>query len=265
MAKKKNATGKSARLFIWLGIILLLLLAANILLFKRWRCPIPPLVVKPKLAIVIDDLGYDRQPADTLYQINPLITLAILPHQAYSKEIAESAKARGQEVLLHLPLEPYHYDNYGKMPHMLLMDMAPAELKRELKYNLDNLPPAVGVNNHMGSRMTEDEAKMSIILNELKQRGLFFIDSRTTAKSKAYSLAKQLGLSAGKRDIFLDNVDEAEAIITQLNKLVARAKQRGKALGIGHPRPNTLIALKRFFQDEAFQEVQLVPASELLD
>jgi hypothetical protein len=263
----KNIAGR--RLFLWLGLVLLLLLVANILLFKRLRPPVPPpkptLVIRPKLAIVIDDLGYDPSQARSLYRINPNITLAIIPLQPYSKQIAQAAENRGQEVLLHLPLEPRHYGDYNKMPHMLLVNMSTAELKRKLSYNLDNLPWAVGVNNHMGSRLTENEGKMRTILTELKQRGLFFIDSRTSSRSIAYSLAKQLGLKAGKRDIFLDNVDQVEAITSQLKQLVALAKQKGKALGIGHPRPNTLTALKRFFQSEKAQGVQLVPASELLD
>ena len=269
MAKKGKAPRNTVRLFIWLGIIILALLAANILLFKRPWLPIPfpkpTIVVKPKLAIVIDDLGYNLQSVQILYEINPRITLAILPHQPYSQQIAKRARVQGQEVLLHLPLEPHNYENYGKMSHMLLVNMTKAELRRKLKYNLDNLPLAAGVNNHMGSSMTENRGQMEIILGELKQRGLFFIDSLTTPNSIAYSLAQQLGLRVGKRDVFLDNVDQVEAITSQLNRLVALAKQNGQALGIGHPRTNTFTALKRFLQSESAQEVQLVPASELLD
>ncbi len=267
MVKKKGTISKNTkRLFIWLGVILLLLLVANIFLFKRF-IPVeePTEVAKPKLAIVIDDLGYDQKQAQILYQIEPHITLAVLPHQPHSNQIARYAKARGQEVLLHLPMEPHNYEKYGKAPHMLLADMTLSELMRELTYNLDSLPSAVGVNNHMGSRMTEDEGLMEIILGELKQRGLFFIDSRTTHESVAYLVAKQLGVRTYERDIFLDNVDEVGAITSQLEELVILAKQEGKALGIGHPRPNTFIALKNLLQDESMQEVQLVYASELLE
>jgi polysaccharide deacetylase 2 family uncharacterized protein YibQ len=245
------------------------LLVANLLIYKRWKGPVPypeiPVPPKPKLAIIIDDLGYNPLTAKTLYQINPSITLAIIPHQPYSKQIAQLAETLGQEVLIHLPMEPQHINNYSKIPHMLLMNMKKNELEQNLRYNLDDFPSAVGVNNHMGSRMTEDEKQMIIVLSELKRRGLFFIDSRTTPHSKAYLLAKQLGLKAAKRDIFLDNEDRIESILSQLNNLIALAQKNGKALGIGHPRTNTLTALKRFSKEDKIQTVQLVPVSQLLD
>ncbi len=269
MANKDIAKRNTARLFIWLGIALLLLLIANLLLYRHWKpiitLPAPPTVAGPKLAIVIDDLGYNSKQAQTLYKIDPHITLSILPHQRYSSQIAQAAVEQGQELLLHLPMEPKRYENYGKMAHMLLVNMKPAELKRQLKYNLDNLPVAVGVNNHMGSYFTENEGQMRIVLAELKRRGLFFIDSYTTPNTVGYSLAKKLGLSTGKRDIFLDNIDRIDAITSQLQKLAGRAKQKGKAIGIGHPRSNTFSALRHFLQSEAMQGVQLVPVSELLD
>lgn len=265
MAKKGTSNKDTVRLFIWLGVILLLLLIANIFLLKRFISPKPVVVIKPKLAIVIDDLGYDQKQAQVLYQIEPHITLAVLPHQPYSNQIAKIAKAQGQEVLLHLPMEPHNYEKYGKMQHMLLASMVLPELTQELRYNLDSLPSVVGVNNHMGSRLTEDESRMEVILSELKRRGLFFIDSRTAPLSMAYTVAKRLGLKTYRRDVFLDNVDQVDSIISQLKQLVILAKQRGKALGIGHPRPNTFMALKRFLQDGSMQGVQLVYASELLE
>ncbi len=269
MADKDTAKRNTARLFMWLGVAILLLLIANLLLYGRWKptisLPAPPTIARPKLAIVIDDLGYAAHQADILYQIDPRITLAVLPHQRYSIQIAQKAKAQGQEVLLHLPLEPKRYEKYGKMLHMLLVDMKPDKLKRELKYSLDNIPLAVGINNHMGSYLTENEAQMRIVLGELKKRGLFFIDSRTTSDSIGYSLAKKMGLRAGKRDIFLDNVDRIEDITSQLNKLVVLAKQKGKAIGIGHPRLNTFSAIEHFLQSDMAADVQLAPVSELLD
>ncbi len=265
-----NKKHKNKHLFWWLSLIIIILIIINIFVFEKpdFFAPKPVLrkpVIKPQIAIIIDDLGYDKRHAKILYKINKQITLAIIPHQAYSAQMAKNAVSRGQEVLIHLPMEPHNYKQYGKLPNMLLESMGVAALKEKLKYQLEDIPQAVGVNNHMGSLLTEDKNKMTLILMQLKKRRLFFIDSRTSHDTKAYITAKKLDIKSAKRDIFLDNENNLGAISKQLKKLVLLAKQSGKAIAIGHPRKKTFSALKKFVQTDSFKQVQLVVASKLVD
>ena len=275
------------RLILSLALIIAGLVIANYLVFKKinkqpqpkppaelpparpaQKPPPPDSAVKPaqpKISIVIDDLGTDLTVADTLYRISPKITLAILPFQSFSQKIARLAQQRGQTTLLHLPLEPH--DELGKFPkpsYMLLLEENNAIMLRQLRDSLCNVPGIAGVNNHMGSRFTEDNSHMNLILEEIKQRGLFFLDSRTTPRSVGYDVACQMGIPALKRDVFLDNELEAAAIAAQLEKLITIARKKGQAIGIGHPHPQTLAELAKFVARLPNAGVELVELPGLL-
>lgn len=217
----------------------------------------------PLVAIVIDDLGYQRQLAMDFMALDIPLTLSFLPQAPYARELAKKALQKGQESLLHLPMEPKAYPKTDPGPEALLGAMADSEIRQIVEKDLETFPQVVGVNNHMGSRFTEDREKMTLVLKVLKKRNLFFLDSRTTPHSVVLDLASQLGVRAIGRDIFLDNKANEEAIGLQLEKLIRLAQERGFAVACGHPHPQTLRAIKEKIP-ELRDKVRLVPLSRLL-
>ncbi len=218
---------------------------------------------KPKIAFVIDDIGYNKRYAELLFSINRPLALAILPRLAYSKYYAEEAQKRNLPVLLHLPLEPDNaYEDPG--PGAIMSRMSVTEIKEVLGENLASVPTAVGVNNHMGSEATRDRTIMYSILKEVKNRKLFFLDSVTHPDSVGYQVGFGLGIPVLKRDVFLDNVDDFDYVAKQIEKAAETAKQTGAAVAIGHPRDNTLQALKEMVPRLESQGFEIVPLTDLL-
>jgi len=195
-----------------------------------------------RLAIIIDDMGLDMRPAKQLGEIDADLTFSILPMRPYSKEIAKYLHAKGREVLLHLPME-----GNGKNPGSgaIKMGMSPAEVRAILFKNIRSVPYIDGVNNHMGSKVTQDRTIMGIVFKDLKQQDLFYIDSLTTSKSVCREIAADIGLSFNKRDVFLDNERSQAYIANQLEKLIAIAQKYQEAIGICHPYPETIEVLER--------------------
>ena len=218
-----------------------------------------------KVAIIIDDLGYNAEQAEEILEIDVPLTLSIFPLGPYSESIAEKAHAMGREVMLHLPMEPYKYPEKNPGNGGLLLNMKEEELLRKLEENIRSVPFIEGVNNHMGSRFTEDREKMDIVLKDIKQRDLFFVDSLTTNASVGYSMAKNMALRAAGRDIFLDNDQDVKLICNQIQKLVNVAVRHGSAVAIGHPYPSTIEALKQALPDLRAKGVEVVPVSELVN
>ena len=219
--------------------------------------------ILPKVAIIIDDVGYDRRIARALSRLDENLTFAILPGAPYVKEIASELHGNGAHIMLHLPMEPLEYPHVDPGTHAILADMSPNQLLGQLKTNLDAVPYIEGVNNHMGSRITPMSDKMNQIFTILKKRDLFFIDSITSNRSSGESSAKLLNLRFAKRDVFLDNIQRQDYIAGQLEELVKKAEIRGRAIGIGHPYEATLETLaKRIYWLK--ERVELVPASELV-
>jgi polysaccharide deacetylase 2 family uncharacterized protein YibQ len=217
-----------------------------------------------KVSIVIDDfgtaVGIAKQFASLLFPV----TLSVLPHQAHSREIAELAHLVGREVILHLPMEPLN-SSESPGPGALLLSMSDDQMRRNIKAALDTSPYFDGVNNHMGSRMTRDAKIMKTVLSELKGRGLFFIDSMTTNESKGWKVAQELRIPTIKRDIFLDDDPSAEAIRSQIARLVKIAKIRGMALAIGHPRKTTLRSLQEAAAHFGEKGIEIVAVRDLLN
>lgn len=217
----------------------------------------------PLVAIVIDDLGYQKQLALNFINLDLPLTLSFLPQAPFAREMVRQALQKGKETLLHLPMEPKNYPETDPGPGALLIRMSGNEIQRILQKDLEAFPGVAGVNNHMGSRFTEDPDKMTSVLKTIKGRKLFFLDSRTSRDSVGLSVAAQLGVKAIGRDIFLDNVQEEEAIHRQLDQLIRLGQEHGLAVGCGHPYPQTLRAIKEkipVLQDK----VRLVPLSGLL-
>ncbi len=217
-----------------------------------------------RVSIVIDDFGPDLGIAKRFASLPFPVTMSVLPHQAHSREIAELAHLNGREVILHLPMEPL---GAGKNPGSgaLLLSMPADEIRRNIRAALDTSPYFDGVNNHMGSRMTQDAQAMKTVLSELKERDLFFLDSMTTNASKGWKTAMELKMPTLKRDIFLDDNPSADAVRSQITRLVKIAKLRGTALAIGHPREATLKSLQEaagYFREEG---VEIVAARDLMN
>jgi polysaccharide deacetylase 2 family uncharacterized protein YibQ len=217
----------------------------------------------PRIALIIDDLGYDLDLAISFFQLDLPLTFSVLPLAPYTEAIVQEAKRRGRELMLHLPMEPKNYPSLNPGPGALLTEMDEAEIKRILEADLSRVEGSRGVNHHMGSRFTERNDKMRIVLRELKKRNLFYIDSRTTKQTVALEMAKKIGLPSGRRHVFLDNELSSKRIRFQVERLLGTARRSGTAIGIAHPHKETLEALKEY-QHRLGNGVKVVPASELV-
>lgn len=227
----------------------------------------PPKMVKParvlKLAIVLDDWGYNLNNLGYLDQIKRPLTISVLPHLPYSQTVADEAGRRGLEVILHLPLEPYPSEKVRLEANTIMVNMGQDRVKAVLDDDLNDVLGAAGLSNHMGSKATGDSRLMGIIFKEIKGRGLYFLDSLVSGKSVGPSLSRQMGVKFVKRDVFLDNSSDPAYIKGQISKLKAAAKRQGYAVGIGHDRPNTLMVLKEVMPQLEKEGYKFVYLSEL--
>ncbi len=217
----------------------------------------------PQIAIIIDDMGYDRILANKFFELDAKITFSILPHSPFQKKISKAAHLKGFETMLHLPMEPREYPRIKPGPGALLSSMSPDQLLNQLINDLDAVPYIKGVNNHMGSKMTANSDQMYQIFSILKQRGLFFIDSRTTSKSLCKPSSRLLQIPFAQRDVFIDHIPEHEFIRKQIKDLIRIAKKKGRAVGIAHPYRETYEVFREVLP-ELKKEVKLVPASKIV-
>ncbi|MGD9190142.1 MAG: divergent polysaccharide deacetylase family protein, partial [Desulfobacteraceae bacterium] len=218
----------------------------------------------PLVAIIVDDIGYDRAAAQQFIDMDAPLTLSVLPHGPFSQQLAANARAKGHEIMLHLPMEPSEFPSVNPGPGALLFQMTPDQLIEQLTIDLDLIPGIKGVNNHMGSALSESSVHMRQIFSILKKRGLYYIDSRTTAKTVGRPSARLLQLPFAERDIFIDHFENERFIRGQLDQLIERAKQQGFAVGIAHPHPITHNVLSEFMP-VIKQKVELVPASMVVE
>lgn len=222
-----------------------------------------PAVSGPKLAIILDDLGNDREAAEVVFALHYPLTISVLPFHVHSTEIAEEAQRRGLEVMLHLPMRAVA--NETPEARQLETGMSGEDVTRALDGMLESVPTASGVNNHEGSLATTDAKLMGELMPLLKQRDLFFVDSRTTAATVAFETAEHAGVRSGFRSVpFLDDVQDTAAIRTQLELAMRGAKEKGAAIAIGHPHAETLRALKEVLPRAEGEGVHLVFVSELV-
>jgi len=216
-----------------------------------------------RIALVIDDLGRSTDDLVPLEKLGVPITYAVLPFEENTPAVVSHLHNRREEVLLHLPMEPKHGQDPG--PGALRVGMTDGELRTLTLSALQAVPGAVGVNNHMGSSLSEDARSMGTILRVLSSRGLFFLDSRTSSDSVGYRTAIALGVPAAERQIFLDSNPGPEAVHEQFLRLLDRARTRGAAVAIGHPHPDTLAALTEEVPRARALGYDFVPVSFLLD
>ena len=216
-----------------------------------------------RLAIVIDDLGYNLSVPNRLLALELPVTFSIIPQERYSREIAERVRRAGREFLIHLPMEPQDYPGEDPGPNALLLGLDEETLRVRLTAQLDSLPGALGANNHMGSAFTSDARRMEIVQATLAQRGLVFLNSKTSATHVPGEIARARGYAYLERDVFLDNERSEVAIRAQLDRAIARAREQGQAIAIGHPYPETLRVLRERLPRLSGEGVLLVPISEL--
>ncbi len=216
----------------------------------------------PRLAIILDDLGSDRATAEAVFAMPYPLTISVLPNHEHSRAIAEGALRHGYQVMLHLPMQSVA--NEAPEKEELRPGMTPRQVQTMLDEMIESIPGAVGVNNHQGSQATSDPTLMSELMPALRQKNLFYIDSRTTAATVAFDAAKEAGVPTAFRNVpFLDDVQDSAAIQKQLQLALRGAKEKKAAIAIGHPHPATLAALHRFLPTVHANGVQLVFASDL--
>lgn len=275
-AKRSGKGDRYSRIVTW-GIILSLI-ALGLMLwgplkgkrpFGRKTAETPRETARPPkitgvVAIVIDDLGEDITSAEEVLDLPGRLTLAVIPHRPQSRKVADLARKQGRELLVHLPMEPKDRAKI-RTSSTLRAEMTPMEFIAAVNENLDAVPGATGVNNHEGSALTENREAMNFLMSELKSRNLFFLDSFTTPRSIATDAARAFGIRTARRDVFLDNDSkDPDSIRTQLNELGRIARQKGKAIGIGHPHPDTFAELRKWLPKAAEQGIEVVPVSHLL-
>lgn len=215
----------------------------------------------PAIAIIVDDLGYRPAEDHAALTLPGPVAYGILPFTPHGRELAAAVHASGREVLLHLPMEA-ESDNHLLGPGALYVSMSRPAFGEAVQRALGELPHLVGVNNHMGSRLTRDEERMRWLMEELGLHGsLVYVDSRTTALTVARKAARVAQVPYLARDVFLDNQRDADYIHAQLDALVSRARERGYGIGIAHPHPETTAVLRQRLA--ALGDVHLVSLTQL--
>lgn len=222
-----------------------------------------PPATETKIAIIIDDIGFDLPSVRELLTIDAPIAFAVLPHAPHSVATAEMLHGAGREILLHLPMEP-HDPGKNPGPGALFRWMGEAEIRQQVEEDIAAVPHVIGVNNHMGSAFMEDEGKLAVVFGELKKRGLFFIDSRTTPHSEAGDLALKMGIPFAARKVFIDNDQDHEITVKSLLGRLEK-KNGNRMIMIGHPYPSTVLALKEAVPILKARGVEIVPPSEMVE
>jgi polysaccharide deacetylase 2 family uncharacterized protein YibQ len=215
-------------------------------------------------AIIIDDLGGNLEKAHQLLALPYSLTFSVLPHLRASAQTAQEARRAGREVMLHLPMEPEASSHASPGEGQIRVGMNRFEVERIIDSDLASVPQAAGVNNHMGSRATADPHLMAAVMKSLAGRHLFFVDSRTIATSVAFEEARRQGLPAFYRSVFLDDTQSVPYTLGQLRQFRRVLEDQGAALAIGHPYPSTIAALTKFLPELVGDDVELAPASQIL-
>lgn len=218
----------------------------------------------PRVAIIVDELGSRRDVFELVRDLRRPVAVAVLPGLPLSASIAREASRAGMEVLLDLPMESYRYPEVDPGPGALLMSMAPEELQRRVAEHLESLPPAVGVKNHLGSRMTEDRARMRAVLDVLAARRLFLVDGYTSSLSVAYDEAKETGVRAARRQILVDHARGEAGDRARWQEVAGWAERRGEVVVVAHGHPQTVRLLKEYVPRWEARGLRLVPVSQLV-
>lgn len=221
-------------------------------------------VARPKVAIIFDDVGENLSQVKDILKLGVDVTISVLPFLNYSKKSAVVAKKNGLEVMLHLPMEPYKSKVTSGI-HTITTDMGSSEVKKWTLKSIKEVPYVKGVNNHMGSKATEDKKVMKNILEVLKSKNLYFIDSRTSSKSVAHKLAREMGVPSDINRCYLDNENKKKYIKKRLDLLIRRVLKRGDAIAIGHSRNKTIEVIKKYISKFKSEGILFVEVSEILN
>jgi uncharacterized protein len=231
--------------------------------WQQYALAMPATGGKPMIAIVIDDMGIDKADAARVINLPGPLTIAFMSYATELTAQAQAARAAGDEIWMHIPMEPMDGE-IDAGPNVLKVNLPPDEIRRRLDWALARLPGIVGVNNHMGSKFTQSGPGMSVVMEELRARGLAFLDSRTIASTVASQVAGQMGVPHIDRDVFIDNDESVAAVLRQLEETEQVAQRKGFALAIGHPHPTTIAALQQWLPTLRAKGFVLVPASALV-
>lgn len=219
---------------------------------------------KGRLAIIVDDCGYDMNSVRAMLNTNLPFSYAILPGKAYSSDVLAMVKAKNRVPMLHLPMEPMSRSAMSEGSSTILTTMSAAEQQALVRKHLNSLTGVIGVNNHQGSKATSDKATMETVIKELRKQGMFFVDSKTISSSVARDTAKKLGVPTARNDIFLDNSSDVEDIRAQIYKAFAVAEKQGVAIAICHARPNTARCWQQYADEFRSTGIEFVSITELL-
>lgn len=255
---------KNKPVIIWLIFLFVLIMVILIPVPKK-KLPVKPVkketAILGRIAIVIDDWGYNLNNLSIAEKIKQPLTCAVLPNLKHSTLVMQKLDNSGFEIILHLPLEPK--EKIKLEPNTIISTMDAGQVREIFERDLISVFLAKGVSNHMGSRITEDKKVAAMVMAEAKKRKLYFLDSFVTAKSVCPDLAKTIKVRFAKRDLFLDNQNDSAYIKAQLVKLKNLARKQGVAIGIGHDRKNTILALKEMLPQLVAQGYEFVFVSEL--
>jgi polysaccharide deacetylase 2 family uncharacterized protein YibQ len=293
--KKRWTTKRKIRRRVWLVLFLGLIVSLALLFFLRTKpaekrpekkvfrpMPPPPLpaptetaegrkekkkepIPSARLALIIDDGGYNVGKFEGMMVAGKSMTFAILPNTPHAREVALLAHEQGQEVMLHLPMEPRESDRYSLEKDTVLVGMTQKEVRSILKRDLAQIPYARGINNHMGSKATEDRTVMRALMEVLKNEGLFYVDSHTSPRSVGREMARGAGVAFGSNDRFIDHGNDLPSIKKEIRRAIKKAKREGKAIVIGHPNPWTAQAIREMIPEIEAAGIKMVFASEVVD
>ena len=224
----------------------------------------PEVVKGVQVAIIVDDIGASLSAVRELLSLDIPLTFSILPNLAHSKGAADLIAKHQREIMLHMPMEPVDYPRYDPGKEALYVKMTNDEIRQETARLLNAVPERRGVNNHMGSRFTQDRRGIALVLDEIKKADLYFVDSVTSGKTVAYDEAVKRGIPALRRDVFLDHVNEPQAVSRQIEQLIRMARKQGRAIAICHPRDNTIKALRKGVKRFQAEGIDVVPVSALM-
>ena len=233
---------------------------------ERWLAfavPGPEVSQRPMIALVFDDLGIDQVRSRRTIDLPAPLTLALLPYGYNLRDMARAARAKGHEIMVHVPMAPEDL-SVDPGPNALQKELGPAEILRRLDWDLSQFDGYIGINNHMGSRFTADRESMRLVMSELKRRGLVFMDSVTTRETEGFHVAAELGVPFAVRDVFLDHEIEHDAIRRQLARVEETARQQGHAIAIGHPHDETLEVVAEWLKTAEARGFDLVPVSAII-
>lgn len=237
--------------------------AADTPAWRKYAVPVTLDPAKAKIAIIIDDMGVNHAKSREVLTLPSVLTLSFLPYADGVAEMAQEGRAKGHEIMVHIPMEPMNED-VDPGPNALRTTMMPGELRTAIDANLAKFTDYVGINNHMGSLFTQDSYALKELMGILKDRGLFLLDSKTIGASQAYNEAKAAGVPAIERDVFLDDDPAYASVTKQIQRAEEIAHKKGMAVVIGHPKEDTIRALKEFLARADKNGIQIVPLSALV-